>query len=237
MRTPALAQARVLPGQVQGPAEIGSYRFVDWSKDHPILSPFNDPQYGDLRTLRFRRITRLQPDPDARVLGTTTGGVPLVLEKTLGQGHCLLFAFPADNGWGDWAIHRLYLPLVHQLLGYLTGRLPETSPVKYDRIGRTPAPAPGVTVVDGHAVVRNVDSAESEIARTTVAQLRENYRLPEVAKTIAPDEEGSQNLAVAGERADEFWRTVAWALLVVLVLETFVANRHLRVIIDPRSRQ
>ncbi len=99
----ALARAKVMPGQVQGPADIGSYRFVDWSRDHPILSPFNDPQYGDLRTLRFRRITRLQPDPDARVLGTTQGGAPLVLEKTVGQGHCLLFAFPADNGWGDWA--------------------------------------------------------------------------------------------------------------------------------------
>ncbi len=97
--------------------------------------------------------------------------------------------------------------------------------MKYDRAGRTPALAPGVTVVDGHAVVRNVDPAESEIERTTVAQLRENYRLPEVAKTISPDEDGSKNLAAAGERPDEFWRAVAWALLIVLVLETFVANR------------
>ena len=159
------------------------------------------------------------------MLGTTQGGVPLIVEKALGKGHCLLFAFPADNGWGDWAIHRLYLPLVHQLLGYLTGRLPETNPVKYDRAGPTPAMAPGVTLVDGRALVRNVDPAESDIERTTVAQLRENYRLPEASRTNSHDEANLQNLATAGERPDELWRTVAWALLIVLVLETFVANR------------
>jgi hypothetical protein len=142
----ALEHAKLLPGLVLGPAEIGSYRFADWSKDHPILSPFADPQYGDLRTLRFQRITRIQTDSEARVLGTTQGGAPLVLERTLGTGRCILFAFPADNAWGDWAIHRLYLPLVHQLLGYLTSRLPETNPVKYDRAGRTPVLSPGVTI-------------------------------------------------------------------------------------------
>src|SRR6202034_1245872 len=100
-----------------------------------------------------------------------------------------------------------------------------TSPVKYDRAGRTPALAPGVTLVDGRALVRNVDPAESEIARTTVAQFRENYRLPEIAKMKSSDDEGLKSLATAGERPDELWRAVAWALLIVFVLETFVANR------------
>jgi hypothetical protein len=221
----ALEQAKLLPAQVQGPGEIGSYRFTDWSKSHPILSPFTDPQYGDLRTLRFQEITRLHPDPEALVLGMTNGGAPLVLERPLGKGRCILFAFPADNAWGDWAIHRLYLPLVHQLLGYLTRRLPETNPVRFDRAGRTPALAPGVTVENGHALVRNVDESESEIERTTVAQFREHYRLPEVTKTVAAEDKGPDSLAATGERPDELWRTVAWVLLIVLLVETYVANR------------
>jgi Aerotolerance regulator N-terminal len=221
----ALEQAGLLPAQVQDLAEIGSFRFADWSREHPILSPFTDPQYGDLRKLRWHRITRLRPDAKARVLATTQGGAPLVLERTLGRGHCILFAFPADNASGDWAIHRLYLPLVHQLLGYLTGRLPETDPVKYDRAGGTPALAPGVIVENGLALVRNVNAAESEIERTTVLQLRENYRLPEVTKTATPTLAESESLAVSGERPDELWRMVAWVLLIVLVVETFVANR------------
>jgi Aerotolerance regulator N-terminal len=221
----ALARAGVLPAEVQGPADIGSYRFTEWDKNHPILSPFTDPQYGDLRTLRFQRITRLKPETPARVLGSAQGGAPLVVERMAGQGRCILFAFPADNGWGDWAIHRLYLPLVHQLLGYLTERLPETDPIKFKPAGEMEAEAPGVTMTNGQAIVRNVDPAESEIERTTVAQLRETYRLPEVAKTASPDHEGSQSLAGTGERPDELWRAIAWALLIVLVLETFVANR------------
>ncbi len=181
----ALEQARLLPARVQGPAEIGSYRFADWVKDHPILSPFADPQYGDLRTLRFRRITRLLADPDARVLATAPEGVPLLVEKAAGQGRVIVFAFPADNAWGDWAIHRLYVPLVHQLLGYLTNRLPETSPVRFDRAGPGPAQSPGVILNNGSALVRNVDAAESEIERTTVAKLREAYRLPEGTRSVA----------------------------------------------------
>ena len=71
-------------------------------------------------------------DPEAAVLATARGGVPLVVEKAAGQGRSIVFAFPADNAWGEWAIHRLYVPLVHQLLGYLTNRLPETSPVRFE---------------------------------------------------------------------------------------------------------
>ena len=122
------------------------------SKDHPIFGPFADPQYGDLRTLRFRQITRLVPDSGGpRARDSAGGRRRWWSRKRLGQGRCLLFAFPADNAWGDWAIHRLYLPLVHQLLGYLTDRLPETSPVRSEHAGQGPGQAPGVVVENGRA--------------------------------------------------------------------------------------
>jgi hypothetical protein len=221
----ALDRARLLPGRPHDPTAPGSYRFGDWLKDHPILSPFTDPQYGDLRTLRFQRTSRLTADPASRVLGTTSAGEPLVLERSLGRGRCLLFAFPADNAWGEWAIHRLYLPLAHQMMGYLTGRLPETNPVTYARAGGTPAVVPGVDLEHGVAMVRNVDTAESDIERTTVAALREHYKLAAVDKADSLADERSEALAPSGERPDELWRTVAWVLLIVLVVETFVANR------------
>ncbi len=220
-----LEQAGLLPARLQGPAELGSYRFADWVKDHPVLSPFADPQHGDLRTLRFRRITRLLADPKARVLATASEGLPLLVEKAAGQGRVIVFAFPADNAWGDWAIHRLYVPLVHQLLGYLTNRLPETSPVRFEGAGPGPSQAPGVTIDVGRALVRNVDAAESDIERTTAARLREAYRLPQETKSDVHEEDGRDTLAPTGERPDELWRTVAWALLVVLLVELFVANR------------
>jgi hypothetical protein len=220
-----LEQSKILPARLQGTAEIGSYRFADWVKEHLLFSPFADPQYGDLRTLRFRQITRLQADSEARVLATAQAGMPLVVEKVWGKGQCIVFAFPADNAWGDWAVHRLYVPLVHQLLGYLTNRLPENSLVRFDRAGQGPAQAPGVVIENGRAIVRNVDSAESEIERTTQAKLREAYHLPQATKSDPGADDGPDSLATAGERPDELWRTVAWMLLVVLVVEVFVANR------------
>ena len=165
------------------------------------------------------------PDPEARVLATAQSGEPLVIERASGQGRCVFFAFPADNAWGEWAIHRLYVPLVHQLLGYLTDRLPETSRVRAQPAGQGPGRAPGVVVENGCALVQNVDPTESEIERTTVAKLREVYSLPEVKKSGPDDEKVPETLAAGGERPDELWRTVAWTLLVVLLVETLVANR------------
>ncbi|HKI20579.1 MAG TPA: hypothetical protein VKA15_22005, partial [Isosphaeraceae bacterium] len=221
----ALEAAKVMPGRLGEPAEDGPYRFAGWEKDHAILAPFADPLHGDLRTLRFRMITRVVPDPLARVLATAQGGSPLLVERSHGAGKCLLFAFPADNAWGEWAIHRLYLPLVHQLVGYATGRLPEIGPVKFARAGQGPSQAPGVAIENGRALVRNVDPAESEIERTTVATLREVYRLPEAKENQPREQRAAATLAAGEERPDELWRSIAWGLLIVLVAETFVANR------------
>jgi hypothetical protein len=109
----ALQEARVLPGRCDGPATEGPYHVGAWEKDHPIFALFEDPLHGDLRTLRFRRIIRIVPDASARVLVTAQGGLPLLVERSHGAGHCLLFAMPADNAWGAWAIQRLYVPMVH----------------------------------------------------------------------------------------------------------------------------
>ena len=91
-------------------------------------------------------------------------GAPLLVERTHGAGRSLLFAFPADNAWGEWAIQRLDVPLVHQLVGYLTDRLPETGPVSFALTGDGPGQAAGVAFENGKALVRNVDPTESEIS-------------------------------------------------------------------------
>ena len=64
----------LMPGRLEGTAEDGPYHFTAWEKDHPLLAPFADPLHGDLRTLRFRKITRIVPDASSRVLATAQGG-------------------------------------------------------------------------------------------------------------------------------------------------------------------
>jgi hypothetical protein len=222
---PALDEEKLLPGRLSGAVEAGPYRPSDWIKDHPMLAPFADPLHGDLRTLRFRKIARIIPDPEARVLVSEQGGLPILVERPKGAGRCLLFAIPADNDWGDWAIHRLYLPIWHQVAGYLSDRLPGTGHVQNARAGRGAGESPGVTIEKGRALVRNVDPAESDVERTTLAKLREFYRLPDANEGNPLEGEHPQSLAPGSERPDELWRAVAWALLIVLVIETFVANK------------
>jgi hypothetical protein len=219
-----LEQEKLLPGRIGDAVEAGNYRIFEWIKDHPIVAPFADPLHGDLRTLRFHKIARIATAPEARAIASAQGGLPFLVERDKGAGRCLLFAIPADNAWGEWAIHPLYLPLMHQVGGYLTDRLPGKGRVQEVRAGRGADEQPGVTTTDGRALVRNVDAAESDVERTTLPKLREFFEL-EGAAEKTPNQDRPESLAAGSERPDEFWRAVAWVLLAVLVIETFVANK------------
>ena len=83
----------------------------------------------------------------------------------------------------------------------------------------------GKPVDNGKALVRNIDPTESDIERTTANHLREVYRLPQSKESGARADRPPETLAAGSERPDELWRSVAWVLLIVLVADTFVANR------------
>jgi hypothetical protein len=221
-----LERAGLLPAAVDGPAGPDSFRFGNWDREHPILRPLSDPQQGDLRRITFHHITRLKPAAGARVLASAVGGEPLLVEGRLGDGRILVVSSTADRDWGDWPQTRLYVPLIHQMVGYLTDRLPETQRVQAAMTGPGRDNPPGIKV-DGRAVVvRNLDTTESEIERLTVQQFREAFHL------VAPEGETKQALAAAGvklppggQRPDELWMYVVLVLLAVLVGEVFLANR------------
>jgi hypothetical protein len=137
----------------------------------------------------------------------------------------VLLAVPADNQWGDWAIQRLYLPLIHQLMGYLTDRLPEAGRVRLEPADARPGHAPGVVLESGRAVVRNLDPAESDLERTTPATLREVYRLPVPHSAERALDAELKDMLPGSQRPDELWAWILVTLLAVLVAETFVANR------------
>ncbi len=187
-----LAEAGLLPAQIDGVAEIGRYRLKQWQSDHPSLSPFRDPQYGDLRHLQFRTITRVTPTANARVLASTDRGWPLLVEAAAGQGRTVLMATAADREWGDWPQHRLYVPLIRQLLAYLTDQhLRQTrlieSTVDADH------PEPGISVDGPKVVVRNVELAESQLARISIEDFAEQLALPseQTVVQLTPEEQAA----------------------------------------------
>jgi hypothetical protein len=220
-----LVQAGLLPCTVEGESDAGLFRLQTWEKEHPIFLPFGDPQQGDLCRVTFRKITRVKPAEDAKVLATDSGGKPLILEKALGRGKVLLVATAADRDWGDWPQSRLYVPLVHQIVGYLTDRLPENQRIRAEIAGPGIDKPPGVTRDKSTVLVRNIDARESHIERYSPAQFREEFQLAEVKMAEDPRQSLAALLPAGAERPSEFWAKVVLVLLIVLALETFVANR------------
>jgi hypothetical protein len=217
-----LRAAGVLPARIVEEAGPDLYRFESWVKAHPILQPLSDPQQGDLRRVVFRQITRLKPEAGGKVLAKAPTGDPLLVEGRLENGTVLMVAAPADRDWGDWPQGRLYVPLVHQLVGYLTERLPETQRVQTAAVGPGATNPPGVTASGRIVQVRNLDPRESEIGRLSVEQFRQLFRLPQADSAAAL---AAVDPPPGSQRPNELWPYVVWLLFLVLALELFVANR------------
>jgi hypothetical protein len=223
-----LARLRLVPATVGEASQRGAFRFEIWDKEHPIFRALSDPQHGDLRSVRFLRIVELQPEADSQVLASDQAGHPLVVEGRLGKGKILMAAMAADRDWGDWPTNRLYLPLVHQAVGYLAGRLSDAQRVEERPAGTFDDGPPGVTQEGDRFAVRNGDPRESQIERVSAERFRTVLGLPQLAKVGAGDAGKNQPPAPAGsQRPDEKWRYLLWGLMIVLVAETFLANRTL----------
>lgn len=216
-------RADLLPATIEGTAAPDLYRFATWDHDHPIFRPLSDPQQGDLRRVTFQRITRLRPRPGAQVLASAQTGDPLIVEGRRGKGKVLVLASAADRDWGDWPQSRLYVPLVHQLAGYLTDRLPETAPVQSIPADRDHPP--GITNDGAKVIVRNLDPAESEIERFSMDQFRQVFHVPESDGAGEKTATAAEKLFPESQRPDELWMYGVWILLFLLVTEIFVANR------------
>jgi len=218
-------------GEIAGTATAASlpWRLDGWDADHPIFAPFNDPQYGDLRRLAFRVHTEVKPQKDVRVLAWFRGGAPLLLERQLGRGKVLWFLSACDRDWSDWPRSRLYLPMIHQMLGYLVG-LAEGGPVRNVLLDAAKAgeagPIPGVVDRGGFHQVINVDPRESELDRCTREEFAARLKLKLQDAELPPsDRDVAQVAAVAQSRPDEIWHWLILPLTALLLCEQFLANR------------
>lgn len=219
----SFAAAGLGVGEIEGSviASEAPWRIERWEAGHPLFRPFEDPEHGDLRRPAFATITRIKPDPGARVLAWFRGGAPALLERAHGRGRVLLFASACDRDWGDWPRSRLYLPLVHQMLAHAAG-LSEGGRVRPELAG--PGRPPGFLEAGGICRVVNVDPSESRTERCTPREFADRYgfRPPQVERdptgpVLRPKDDRL--------RSDEIWPWLALALIGVLLAENFLANR------------
>ncbi len=223
--TQALEAAGLGAGEILGPANATDmpWRLERWETRHPVFQPFADPEHGDLRRPAFTAITRIKPDHEVRVLAWFRGGEPALLERTKGRGRVLWFTSACDLAWGDWPRGRMYLPMIHQMIAYVSGL------TDGDRIRQAVAGAeqkPGLVESDGLVEVVNADPLESQTTRCTPKEFadRFGFQLPvPAADTLVPT--GTRGFADDRLRSDEIWPWLALTLVGLLLVENFLANR------------
>ncbi len=228
-RTTEAVLAPVLRLDLLGQTRVGAAtdvmaRVDEFDPSHPALAPFVDPQQGNLRSLSVRRLMPIESDsPDMDVLMRSRRW-PLVVSHDSGKGRFVLVASSADRSWSDWPQNRLFVPLVRQLAAWLTGQLDARQSVLSEIIQRADQ-EPGITESEGSLIVRNVDPAESDLARLGADQFREAIGLPEESAAIAQSDETRAAIPGGVARPDEKWPILVWALLAVLGMELLLASR------------
>ncbi|MBS0205635.1 MAG: BatA domain-containing protein [Planctomycetes bacterium] len=220
------------------------WKLSKWDETHPVLQPLSDPQHGDLRRLIFAAYTQLSPAPGANVLLEFGTGDPAIVESHVGEGKVIWVTVSCGRDWSDWSRSRLFLPLVHQLLGYEVGltqggrvrtRIIDSNPTSSVEAGQVRMPpseqrqsvsvpfVPGVYQLPHYSEVVNTSPRESDVDRCSREEFENRFAMRFV------DESGvatTPGVATHAEfHRDEIWHWVACALLAVLLLEGFVGNR------------
>jgi len=118
--------AGLLPGSVgpvQDRAEGRGGRLGYLAYDHPVFEVFSGPRSGDFTSARFFRARAFTPSDSAEVLARFDDGSVALAEARRGRGRVLVWTSTLDSFWNDLALQPVYLPFVHRLVEYLSGRV------------------------------------------------------------------------------------------------------------------
>ncbi len=141
----------VLPGDI-GPvedrAEGRGGRLGYLAYDHPVFEVFSGPRSGDFTDARFFRARAFTQADSAEILARFDDGSVALAEVRHGRGRVLVWTSTLDSFWNDLALQPVYLPFVHRLVEYLSGRVEAlpwlTSGQVVDLADRTSLEAAGV---------------------------------------------------------------------------------------------
>ncbi|MEM9589632.1 MAG: hypothetical protein AAGA03_20280, partial [Planctomycetota bacterium] len=129
-------ESKLAPGRMQAVRRSGAspFRLAEIDAMSTMLSPFSDPQQGDLTRLSFDQFLVVEPDASTRVLARFDAGYPAMTRQPLGTGSVVWFLSSADARWSRWTYSPLYLPLVRQMAADLLNLTGE-GPIRYRRVG------------------------------------------------------------------------------------------------------
>lgn len=115
--------AGVLPAKIsEENSEVRS--FVSLLPDFtcPAFLKFREARNVDFTSIHFYKYSGIdggKVNKDSKVIAKFSDGNPAVIERRIGDGKVILFAFPADVSWGDFPLNILYLPFMRETAGYV----------------------------------------------------------------------------------------------------------------------
>ncbi|MBN1337278.1 MAG: VWA domain-containing protein [Deltaproteobacteria bacterium] len=127
-----------------------------------LFTPFARQGRAGFTAVRVRRAILFDPVPgdvQARTLLALEGGLPFLLERTVGRGRVFVLAGTVDLAWNDLPLQAVFLPFVQRLVTCLGGESADATARFEGTVGEVvhiplpgPSLAPRVADPDGHAV-------------------------------------------------------------------------------------
>jgi hypothetical protein len=192
---------------------------------HPIFRAFG-AEVASLGLVTFRTAARISGSA-CQTLARFTSGDAALIDCTAGDGHAIVLASDLDNRWNDFPLRSSFVPLVHEMVRYLS--TPGDRAAEYV-VGDVPAgvpPVPGVVAapsprganVRSRKVVVNVDSRESDPSRISPDEFQ-------AVVTQLRDGAAQARAGVAAqESTQEIWPFLIGLMIAILAVEGIVAAR------------
>lgn len=231
-------------------------------KHHAIVRSLQTHDTTDFGAARFHGYWESEPARDSEVILGFENGQAALASKTVGNGRVLLFASSLDPSWNNFPRQVMYLPLMHEVVGYLAGRRDQKTTFLVGDIAPIPVPAGGMARITSpqgrETLVRpvqtdtayfeatdqpglfevrsgnwmgrfsvNISPRESDLEPMTPEAIRDMVTVSPMAPR-PPDAVQAASLQVNREASQQFWWWLLLGVLMLGVMETFLANRTYR---------
>ncbi len=148
------------PRDLAGPAEPGLATSLP-DTNLKLFAPFargGRLAFGRIRWKRLFTLEPFTPSSQLRTLLAVEGGLPLLVERSVGDGRVLLFTGTFDTEWGNAPLQAAFMPLIQSLVRYLGGRSAGSGENREARVGdvveiNLPVAVPDVAVTGPRGVV------------------------------------------------------------------------------------
>lgn len=137
------AQQNLLPAQlgtlVDARDALGNGKpLASQIPDHTITRPLKSLPQDLISETRYLRQLRVTPtNTSFPVLNLAGTGSPILIERSLGRGHVVMFTTSANTAWNNMALTPVFPMLMQQIVTYLSGREFEQARVVGDSLTLT----------------------------------------------------------------------------------------------------